>query len=87
MGLHPGSPGSRSGLKAGAKPLSHPGGPNGSYFLYILGAFATLFPLGQNCLLFSTCLTPANSLILSSISIPVSASGSLSLFAAQDVQT
>ena len=25
MGLDPGSPGSRPGLKAGAKPLSHPG--------------------------------------------------------------
>ena len=27
MGLDPGSPGSRPGLKAGAKPLSHPGIP------------------------------------------------------------
>ena len=26
-GLHPGTPGSRSGPKAGAKPLSHPGIP------------------------------------------------------------
>ena len=27
VGLDPGSPGSHSGLKAGAKPLSHPGVP------------------------------------------------------------
>ena len=27
MGLDPGSPGSHPGLKAGAKPLSHPGYP------------------------------------------------------------
>ena len=27
MGLNPGSPGSRPGPKAGAKPLSHPGIP------------------------------------------------------------
>ena len=28
MGLDPGTPGSHSGPKAGAKPLSHPGIPN-----------------------------------------------------------
>ena len=28
MGLNPGTPGSRPGLKAGAKPLRHPGIPD-----------------------------------------------------------
>ena len=28
MGLDPGTPGSRPGLKAGAKPLNHPGLPH-----------------------------------------------------------
>ena len=31
-GLNPGTPGSRFGLKAGTKPLSHPGSPNYFYF-------------------------------------------------------
>ena len=33
VGLDPGSPGSRSGPKAGAKPLRHPGIPSFSIFL------------------------------------------------------
>ena len=32
VGLDPGSSGSRPGPKAGTKPLSHPGIPEGSYF-------------------------------------------------------
>ena len=32
VGLDPGSPGSRPGPKAGAKPLRHPGIPNFSFF-------------------------------------------------------
>ena len=40
MGLDPGSPGSRPGPKAGAKPLRHPGIPNKiffkKYFIYLL---------------------------------------------------
>ena len=32
MGLDPGTPGSHPGLKAGAKPLSHPGFPKSSVF-------------------------------------------------------
>ena len=42
MGLDPGSPGSRPGPKAGAKPLSHPGIPKLTkfykpFFTFILG--------------------------------------------------
>ena len=33
MGLDPATPGSRPGLKAGAKPLSHPGVPQGMNFI------------------------------------------------------
>ena len=33
VGLNPGSPGSRPGLKAGAKPLSHPGIPKFSVLI------------------------------------------------------
>ena len=36
VGLDPGSPGSRPGLKAGAKPLSHPGIPHFDEFKAVL---------------------------------------------------
>ena len=40
VGLHPGSPGSRPGPKAGAKPLRHPGIPR-----WAPGAWSLLLPL------------------------------------------
>ena len=40
MGFDPGSPGSRPGPKAGAKPLSHPGIP---YLLLFFKDFSYLF--------------------------------------------
>ena len=39
MGFNPGSPGSRPGPKAGAKPLCHPGIPSFSFFIYLLYLF------------------------------------------------
>ncbi len=35
VGLDPGSPGSRPGPKAGAKPLRHPGIPSHFFLLYL----------------------------------------------------
>ena len=42
-GLHPGAPGSRPGPKAGAKPLSHPGIPERSFYSPSLLELAALF--------------------------------------------
>ena len=36
MGLNPGTPGSRPGLKADAVPLSHPGIPGSAFFLSLI---------------------------------------------------
>ena len=36
VGFDPGSPGSRPGPKAGAKPLRHPGIPGGVFLFYIV---------------------------------------------------
>ena len=44
VGFDPGSPGSRPGPKAGAKPLRHPGIP-----LFLLGAHNLLFHLVSDC--------------------------------------
>ena len=38
VGLNPGTPGLRTGLKAGTKPLSHPGIPQGRILLAQLGS-------------------------------------------------
>ena len=40
VGLDPGSPGSRPGPKAGAKPLSHPGVPRSSFMKCPFNSFA-----------------------------------------------
>ena len=42
VGFDPGSPGSRPGPKAGAKPLRHPGIPDNSYFYWLI--CSVLFP-------------------------------------------
>ena len=47
MGLHPGTPGSCPGLKAGAKPLSHPGIPALVFDKRIAGSFYELRAAGQ----------------------------------------
>ena len=40
VGFDPGSPGSRPGPKAGAKPLRHPGIP---LFILLIGSFVEIF--------------------------------------------
>ena len=43
VGFDPGSPGSRPGPKAGAKPLRHPGIPPPSFLISSLTHFAAFF--------------------------------------------
>ena len=43
LGLDPGSPESHPGLKAGAKPLSHPGIPHSRFFfVFVIAAIVTV---------------------------------------------
>ena len=44
VGLDPGSPGSRPGPKAGAKPLRHPGIPKCLYLKHSLGIDSAVTP-------------------------------------------
>ena len=45
VGFDLGSPGSRPGPKAGAKPLRHPGIPRNSILLFVLRAYIIYIPI------------------------------------------
>ena len=65
VGLDPGSPGSRPGSKAGAKPLRHPGIPHYSFLSFIpLSHFGT--PITRMLAFFVVCHTSPSLRLFSS---------------------
>ena len=66
VGFHPGTPGSRSGPKAGGKPLSHPGIP----FLYSLGKYPVMWL--SDCMVVLFLIFWGTPILASTVATPVS---------------